>query len=516
VARKNKVWRSVDPLSEWKKGLVGWIHRHRGVVFQLATESGVAGYFWKSRQDWRLAVAVLACCSPATFFFTLERRYWIRELHIGADFHKVTHFLRDEVAKLRRLARQHDQGAYVNAYGELHAKICDRLALYFRSSTNDTTVNCALRLAVDEGGGVVYKTVGRSIGMDEQRDARSKSIPVDQGLARKLRDHDHLGVCHIRDIKEAIEDGWWMACPSDEFDDVKVVMAAPVNWYDSATHKKSMGGIFYVTSRRDNLGARLVEPIKAFADLLGSVYPSVTGRPVSRGTRTCVQPARQLTPRALPRRDRSSHAAYGDARVIALETSTGPEDSSGFRRRVGLNELVDDLMHKSERSEPLDDRWRLGRHARDLHSGRCRRQRLTQRGCRNALPSTNTDSKSPWRTSTAAVRPAAPEAISVRRDGTMLITLSNALVLVGRDHVVKRLLDETYWGSLYPNSSVLTPTEDKLYIGMRQYVAGVNLEEKTNPSRLRRHTSIRLIAFGKRPRGPRIRLRAILSARNAP
>jgi hypothetical protein len=274
----NKVWPSVDPLSEWKKGFFGWVHRHRSLAIQLLTESGLAAVLWKGL-GWRAGVAVVVCCLPATVFFALERRYWIRELSIGADFHKIAHFMRDEVAELRRLARQADQGQYLYAFGQIHAKLCERIARYFQSATNDPTVNCAIRLSVDEGSGPVYKTVGRSLGMDPQRAARSVPIPVGEGLARTLRDHNHLGVCHIRDIKEAIEAKWWMQCPSDAFADVKVLMAAPINWDHHTTGQRVMGGILYITSRRDNLRARHVEPIKAFADLLGSVYPAVTGTP---------------------------------------------------------------------------------------------------------------------------------------------------------------------------------------------------------------------------------------------
>jgi hypothetical protein len=280
VATKNKVWRSVDPLSSWKKGFVGWLHRHHSIALQIITETGLAAFLWK-KVGWQAGIIAAACCVPATVFVVLERRYWIRELQIGSDFHKIAHFMRDEIGDLRRLANEPDQGRYLYAYGQVHAKLCDRIARYFQSATNDSTVNCAIRLAVADGANVVYKTVGRSIGMDEQREQRSVPIPVDQGLARTLRDHNHLGVCHIRDIAEAIAANWWMPCPSDAFEDVRVVMAAPINWCadEAGAQTKVMGGILYVTSRRDNLRQRHVEPLKAFADLLGSVYPAITGKP---------------------------------------------------------------------------------------------------------------------------------------------------------------------------------------------------------------------------------------------
>lgn len=84
----------------------------------------------------------------------------------------------------------------------------------------------------------------------------------------------------------------------------------------------------------------------------------------------------------------------------------------------------------------------------------------------------------PWQASTVAKLPFAPYAVSVRRDGTMLITLSDALVSVGTDGKVATLLADAPWGSLYPNSSVLSPGEQKLYIGMRQFVGEFDLATK--------------------------------------
>jgi hypothetical protein len=72
----------------------------------------------------------------------------------------------------------------------------------------------------------------------------------------------------------------------------------------------------------------------------------------------------------------------------------------------------------------------------------------------------------------------APEACSLCRDGTILITLSDVLVVVGSDHQIQTLLASTDWGDFYPKSSVLSPDEKKLYIGMRQYVGEFDFETK--------------------------------------
>ena len=90
---------------------------------------------------------------------------------------------------------------------------------------------------------------------------------------------------------------------------------------------------------------------------------------------------------------------------------------------------------------------------------------------RISRPSANTN----WTSTTVVELPAAPYTVSLLRDKTMLITLSSSLVSVGPDHKVRTLLADAPWRGLYPNSSVLSPDEKELYIGMRQFVGEFDL-----------------------------------------
>jgi len=83
-----------------------------------------------------------------------------------------------------------------------------------------------------------------------------------------------------------------------------------------------------------------------------------------------------------------------------------------------------------------------------------------------------------WQASVVTTLPYAPYAISVRRDGTMLVTLSDELVTVSNDFKINTLDSAPLWRGLYPNSSVLDSDERKLYIGMRQYVGELDLSTK--------------------------------------
>jgi len=83
-----------------------------------------------------------------------------------------------------------------------------------------------------------------------------------------------------------------------------------------------------------------------------------------------------------------------------------------------------------------------------------------------------------WQATSVTRLPFVPEAVSVRRDGTMLVTLSDSLVSIGSDYKIQTLLLNAPWDDFYPNSSVLSVDEQKLYIGMRQFVGEFDLSTK--------------------------------------
>lgn len=80
-----------------------------------------------------------------------------------------------------------------------------------------------------------------------------------------------------------------------------------------------------------------------------------------------------------------------------------------------------------------------------------------------------------WQSSTEIELPGAPCAISARRDGTLLIALSDSLVSVDSNHQIQTLLQYPPGGYFFPNSSVLTQNEQVLYIGMLRFVGEFDL-----------------------------------------
>jgi hypothetical protein len=272
---KNRMWPSVDPYEDWKYG-PAQLARYRFLAPLILVDCGGLSYAW-SRGIGFFAPA-LACSLPLIGLAFFLRGHWIKELKVGVAFHATCHHIRDSAASLERLFASGETQEYSFEYSKLHDALSNRMATYFKCATRDSTVECAIRLARNaDDGSVEYVTKGRSDGMDPHRKDISTPIPWEKGLARKLRDNGERGVCHVVDIPDAVRNGWWMQCPSDRFSDVKFLMVAPINWYDHRKGAKVMGGMLFVTSRRNNLAARHVEPTKGFADLLGMIYPSVTG-----------------------------------------------------------------------------------------------------------------------------------------------------------------------------------------------------------------------------------------------
>jgi hypothetical protein len=84
-----------------------------------------------------------------------------------------------------------------------------------------------------------------------------------------------------------------------------------------------------------------------------------------------------------------------------------------------------------------------------------------------------------WTAHTVAKLPFAPYAVVVQHggqhDGRILIVLSDALVQSTANGEVQTLLSDVPWTQLYPNSAALGQDGTRMYVGMRQYVAEVDL-----------------------------------------
>lgn len=81
-----------------------------------------------------------------------------------------------------------------------------------------------------------------------------------------------------------------------------------------------------------------------------------------------------------------------------------------------------------------------------------------------------------WKAISVASLPSAPYAVSVRKDGTLVIKLTNGIAEVNRTTALKQVLTSDVWNGWYPTSSILSADENLLFIGMRQFVVELNLK----------------------------------------
>lgn len=276
MGRKENKWiASVDPAEAWYEGW-GQLARYRSIAGTVVSEFGVAALLYIYGKNPAYGVAVMILSGGTLLGLLAFRRTLLTAVRAGSRLHELCHFIRDESGEILQSTAPTEQAKYQERHRNLHPQVAERIAGYFRAVCNDPSVCCAIRLADTGGGKQEYRTVGRSSGMDPSRAQLSEPIALGEGICDVVRKKGQRGVVFIRDIKEAVEQGWWKECKSDKLPDVKSLLIVPINGYVLGT--KTMLGLLYVTSPKDVFRLTHAEPLKALADMLGSVYPVITGR----------------------------------------------------------------------------------------------------------------------------------------------------------------------------------------------------------------------------------------------
>jgi hypothetical protein len=95
--------------------------------------------------------------------------------------------------------------------------------------------------------------------------------------------------------------------------------------------------------------------------------------------------------------------------------------------------------------------------------------------CGSLIRVARTSEKGKWQAERFVRLPFAPNTIALKRDGNMIIALSDSLVSVTPNGQITTLIPDAPWWSIYPSSSVILPDDSRLYLGMRQFVGEVDL-----------------------------------------
>lgn len=272
MARTSRLVKAADENQDWKEGL-GFFTRVPGLILEVVTGTSGAAIIEKvgSREGAITFTAVTLC---GFLMLLWLRAYRIRVLKTGIRLHDLCHKMRDLTIEIRSLARAGDVGRYKQSFDTFPQEVCKGIANFFGAMLKRDSIGCAIRLAdADETGTQVYRTVGRA-NLRETRKQGSEPISSEEGIALRIRQEPNCqGVHIIPSIEDAKTKGWWKECRNDGLPDVKSLMVSPIN--GKIRDERSMMGILYVTCSCDVFRNRHVEPMMAFADLLGMVYPFI-------------------------------------------------------------------------------------------------------------------------------------------------------------------------------------------------------------------------------------------------
>ncbi len=299
----------VDGYNSWKLGILGFLAQLRGHVTSIILGIPLMGtpFWWPS--DWSSQATVniggligrssLVGLLMCILCFIYLRRRSVRSLAVKASLHDMSHHLRDQISELFRRTsgscgkpKKSDAPAEARNIVSFAHSFADKTRDHFRLLTGDSTIECAIRLAHQyplSGGGnkLMYRTVGRSSGLNPKRKASSQPIPFDSGIPKFFRsEHGGQGVLFYSEITKAIAQGAFLKTANEETfsEEIVTMMVAPLNGWDG--NSNDMIGILYVTSRRKKgFKPTQVDSMKFVADALAGAFIAMLGRLHSVGTK---------------------------------------------------------------------------------------------------------------------------------------------------------------------------------------------------------------------------------------
>lgn len=299
MGKELRMRRCVDPFTEgrsaWTHGKIGFFTRRRGLIITVVLMLLTMGAPWWLPAQFAIPATVTASTRVtiviAAFLvgvaltggFVYLRKRTIRSLDIKALLHDFSHYLRDYQTKVfKRTAQQ--KGLFdkdkveLERFSEYMGRVCEYTRDYFALMTHDSTINCAIRLAVEtddpdsKGTRIVYRTLGRSSGLSPARAETSEDIPSNQGIPRFfVDDHDCKGVLRYNDLEEAAKLGVFKMTESERRfpDEIETILVAPMNGWDGK--RRSMVGLLYVTSRNGKVFQRKhVDCMRFVADMVAA------------------------------------------------------------------------------------------------------------------------------------------------------------------------------------------------------------------------------------------------------
>jgi len=257
-----------DPSEAWQEGWGRYL-RVRWLLGIGGTKlAGIVFAILKLKMEYSILITVLLVF--IYFILWSARRVRIKVAAINQKFHYFAHSLRDEYYEL---ANKYSERPSNRLFRSFNNDLAENIANFFRDLLNKNEIVCAVRVAAYINEKEAYVTVGRSKGMDPNREKNTQPLFSDKGVAALLRNKNEQGVIIVSDIVTAGQSGAWEPLENDKLSDIKSVMVAPINSFD--TKKRCMIGLLYVGAKSNIFTGYHIDIIRGFADLLGVIYPSI-------------------------------------------------------------------------------------------------------------------------------------------------------------------------------------------------------------------------------------------------
>jgi hypothetical protein len=272
----------------WKIGVLGFFTRLRGLVLTSVLTLLTMGtpFWWPQQFPDKVEihfVKIFLCLASGLGLSLVAGFYYLRKrsqrsLDTKAYLHEMSHFIRDNQTKVYKLVNKkierNTEDEDSERFQNFIEGICNKIKYYYVNITNDTTVECSIRLAVDistvEGkSDIRYVTVGRSSGLNKRREDSSEAIKSNEGLARFMIEQKEQGVLVYNDLQKAIGLNLFKETENERRfpDEIKTMMVAPLNSWDGK--RQSMIGLLYVSSRNKNVfNVRNIDSMRFLSDFV--------------------------------------------------------------------------------------------------------------------------------------------------------------------------------------------------------------------------------------------------------
>ncbi len=271
---------------QFRKKFLTWVLGSRKLIFGAVSLLGIAGYvsiIVKSEIGVITAILLIAISIlfvSMTLFVVFAGVFEVED-EADSRLHLISHFVRDNQHAVLEGFRV-DPKVGVAKIDDLFApNTANNIAEYYQLRLRDASVGCCIRMLVvkedqKKKPGRWFLTMARSKNLFPQRASHSEPIRADEGIAKLFKDKNGFGVCVITDLEKAINiDKMWKETPTDKFEDIRYLMIAPINGFETGSMDKKTFGLLFISSSHRPIPETCCHSLKAIADLLGMALPRI-------------------------------------------------------------------------------------------------------------------------------------------------------------------------------------------------------------------------------------------------